>query len=62
LRGVLVWISDPIDGSRHDMHCLRESGVLLSHGAENWMGDKGSDLRKSAQEKDVTCEFVPETP
>jgi hypothetical protein len=41
LDGVLVWISDPIDGSRHDTHCLRESGVLLSHGAENWMGDKG---------------------
>lgn len=41
LEGVLVWISDPIDGSRHDTHCLRESGVLLSHGAENWMGDKG---------------------
>ena len=41
LEGVLVWISDSLDGSRHDTHCLRESGVLLSHGAENWMGDKG---------------------
>ncbi len=41
LEGVLVWISDPIDGSRHDTHCLRESGVLFSHGAENWIGDKG---------------------
>jgi len=38
---VLVWVSDPIDGSRHDTHCLRESAVLMSHSAENWMGDKG---------------------
>ena len=27
LEGTLVWISDPIDGSRHDVYCLDESGV-----------------------------------
>ncbi len=28
LAGQLAWISDPIDGSRHDTYCLTESGVL----------------------------------
>ena len=31
LEGSLAWISDPIDGSRHDTYCLGESEVLLSH-------------------------------
>jgi hypothetical protein len=30
ITGCLAWISDPIPGSRHDNHCLGESGVLLS--------------------------------
>jgi len=41
LSGHLAWISDPIEGSRHDTHCLRESGVLLSLDPGDWMGDKG---------------------
>jgi DDE superfamily endonuclease len=41
LDGELVWISDPIDGSRHDMHCLRESGALTFDAAHNWTGGKG---------------------
>ena len=28
LAGRLAWISDPIDGRRHDSHCMDESGVL----------------------------------
>ena len=28
LDGEIAWISDPVEGSRHDMHCLDESGVL----------------------------------
>lgn len=40
LSGDLAWISDPIDGSRHDSYCLTESGVLASEPG-NWMGDKG---------------------
>ena len=28
LDGQLAWISDPIDGSRHDSHCLTEAAVL----------------------------------
>jgi hypothetical protein len=41
LDGRLGWISDPIDGSRHDTHCLRESGVLLTLDPTRWIGDKG---------------------
>jgi hypothetical protein len=41
LDGGLVWISDPVDGSRHDTYCLRESGALTSAVAANWTGDKG---------------------
>jgi hypothetical protein len=41
LDGELVWISDPVDGSRHDTYCLRESGALTSDAAGNWTGDKG---------------------
>lgn len=39
--GRLTWISDPIDGSRHDNHCLAEAAVLTGMDAGNWMGDKG---------------------
>ncbi len=39
LGGDLAWISDPINGSRHDTYCLTESGVLAGEPA-NWMGDK----------------------
>lgn len=41
LDGELVWISDPIDGCRHDTHCLRESGALPASAPGNWIGDKG---------------------
>ena len=40
LDGELAWISDPIEGRRHDSHCLNESGVLVDVPA-NWLGDKG---------------------
>ena len=38
LDGQLSWISDPIDGSRHDTHCLRESGVLPNGMTHHWTG------------------------
>jgi len=41
LNGNLVWISDPIDGSRHDTYCLGESDVLLTLDPSGWVGDKG---------------------
>ncbi len=41
MSGSLAWISDPIDGSRHDSYCLGESGVLLTLDPADWMGDKG---------------------
>jgi hypothetical protein len=37
----LAWISDPIDGNRHDSYCLNESGVLLTLDPADWVGDKG---------------------
>jgi len=41
LAGKLAWISDPIDGSRHDSHCLNESGVLATVDPADWIADKG---------------------
>jgi hypothetical protein len=41
LSGTLAWISDAVDGSRHDNHCLNESGVILTSDPGNWTGDKG---------------------
>jgi DDE superfamily endonuclease len=41
LAGRLAWISDPVDGTRHDTYCLRESGVLLTLDPGSWIGDKG---------------------
>lgn len=41
LGGRLAWMSDPIDGTRHDSHCLGESAVLTGVDAGNWVGDKG---------------------
>jgi DDE superfamily endonuclease len=41
LNGHLAWISDAIPGSRHDNHCLHESGVLISLDPGKWIGDKG---------------------
>jgi hypothetical protein len=39
--GTLVWISDAIDGSRHDTFALKASGVLLTMDPSLWIGDKG---------------------
>lgn len=39
--GTLAWISDPIDGSRHDSFAIRQSGVLDTFGPNRWIGDKG---------------------
>jgi hypothetical protein len=39
--GRLAWISDPVNGSRHDNYCQEESGVLLTMNPKNWVGDKG---------------------
>ncbi len=41
LAGRLVWISDAVDGCRHDMAALRMSAVLDTLDPSNWMGDKG---------------------
>lgn len=37
----LAWISDPVEGSHHDNHCLNESEVLLTLDPADWIGDKG---------------------
>jgi DDE superfamily endonuclease len=41
LVGRLRWISDPVDGCRHDSAALRLSGVLDGVDTQNWIGDKG---------------------
>lgn len=41
LTGELAWISDPVDGSRHDVACLDLSGALDGREAGDWIGDKG---------------------
>jgi hypothetical protein len=41
LDGELAWISDPIDGNRHDTYCLNEFEVLVGRNPANWLGDKG---------------------
>jgi hypothetical protein len=41
LSGRLAWISDPVDGCRHDTAALEISGVVHTLDPANWMGDKG---------------------
>ncbi len=47
LSGRLVWVSDPVDGRRHDVAAVRLSGVLDTPTAADdpapprWIGDKG---------------------
>lgn len=41
LDGSLAWISDPINGSRHDTFALQQSGVLITMNPATWIGDKG---------------------
>jgi hypothetical protein len=41
LAGDLAWISDAVNGSRHDSYCLSESGALATAEPRSWMGDKG---------------------
>jgi hypothetical protein len=40
-EGELSWISDPLPGSRHDAHCIRESGALDGFPTHGWISDKG---------------------
>jgi alkylated DNA repair dioxygenase AlkB len=40
LAGRLAWISDPIDGSRHDNHCLNTANALIGVDPQNWVADK----------------------
>jgi hypothetical protein len=41
LNGRLAWISDPVDGCRHDSAALALSGVVDTLDPGNWIGDKG---------------------
>lgn len=41
LSGHLRWVSDPVDGCRHDSAALDESGVLDGMETSNWLGDTG---------------------
>jgi hypothetical protein len=53
ITGHLAWISDPVNGSRHDNYCLSESGALLTLDPRNWLGDKdyvGNEMVTPPQE------------
>ena len=41
LSGRVRWISDPVEGHRHDTAALALTGVLTGHDPINWIGDKG---------------------
>jgi hypothetical protein len=41
LEGQIAWISDPVEGCRHDVHCIGESDVLSGVTQGRWIGDKG---------------------
>ena len=41
LDGRLAWVSDPVNGARHDVYCLDESGALDTLDPSTWAGDKG---------------------
>ena len=58
LDGQIAWVSDPVPGSRHDMYCIDESGVLSGVAPEAWIADKGyigsgmiTPIRKPAHRK-----------
>jgi hypothetical protein len=36
-----MFTSDPVDGSRHDAHCIDESSVLVEFPERSQMGGKG---------------------
>lgn len=40
LAGCLAWISDPVDGSRHDNYCLNNTNVFTGVDPRNWVVDK----------------------
>ena len=41
VNGRLAWISDPVNGCRHDSAALALSGVVDTLDPGNWIGDKG---------------------
>lgn len=41
LDGELAWISDAVDGCRHDAFAVEDSGVLATMDPGSWIGDKG---------------------
>jgi hypothetical protein len=49
IHGKLAWISDPVNGSRHDSYCQEESGVLLTMNSMNWIGARSRHLRRLSQ-------------
>jgi len=41
LSGRLAWVSDPVDGRRHDIAALRMSGLLDAEHPDPWIADRG---------------------
>lgn len=68
LAGQLAWASDPTPGSWHDIHALRESGLLDGTDATMWLGDKGyiglgihTPTRKPAHREQTAAEKAGNT-
>jgi hypothetical protein len=63
LYGNLSWVSDPVDGNRHDLAALEISGVLEELDPADWIGDKGyigagmlTPMRKPEHRELLDCE------
>jgi hypothetical protein len=56
----LVWISDPIDGRRHDSYCLGESGAVLGLGSRKLDRRQGVCRKQHAHPHQET--EVPRSP
>jgi hypothetical protein len=41
LSGRLAWVSDPVNGNRHDTAALKLADVMSGMDPANWIGDKG---------------------
>jgi len=50
IYGQLAWISDPVNGARHDNYCLGESGVLLTLNPKNWFGELAEAIQCRGQQ------------
>ena len=58
LDGTLAWISDAIDGARHDTFALKDSGVLITFDPSMWLGDKDDMRRDPLRSAHTWCVII----